>query len=111
MHLPDTRRIEDSPSIIPEQSGAALQTAMTLESVPQSWEANLRYIMAQEPGGQVNAKNPVHSARGLFQLTAVHYHLNPNGQQSFGNAVKEAQGGIRYIQRRYGTADNAVAFR
>ncbi len=29
---------------------------------------------------------------------------------SFGNAVEEAQGGIRYIQQRYGTADNAVAF-
>jgi SLT domain-containing protein len=36
--------------------------------------------------------------------------LNPNGTQSFGNAVEEAQGGIRYIQQRYGTADNAVAF-
>jgi hypothetical protein len=48
---------------------------------------------------------------GLFQLTAAHYHLNANGVLSFGNAVEEAQGGIRYIRQRYGTADNAVAFR
>jgi len=97
-------------SAIPAQSDAALSQAMALEGVPQSWQSSLRFIMARESGGQVDAKNPVHSARGLFQLTAVNYHLNPNGARSFGNAVEEAQGGIRYIQRRYGTADRAVAF-
>jgi SLT domain-containing protein len=66
--------------------------------------------MAQESAGTVDARNPVHSARGLFQLTAANYHLNPNGARSFGNAVEEAQGGIRYIEQRYGSADNAVAF-
>jgi SLT domain-containing protein len=66
--------------------------------------------MAQESAGQVDVRNPVHSARGLYQLTRANYHLNPNGERSFGNAVEEAQGGIRYIQQRYGTADNAVAF-
>ncbi len=108
--MPMTHRMLNPLSIIPAQSDAALQQAMTLEGAPQSWHASLRYIMAQESGGQVDAKNPVHSARGLFQLTAAQYHLNPNGAQSFGNAVEEAQGGIRYIQQRYGTADNAVAF-
>ncbi len=83
---------------------------MTLENVPQSWQAGLRFIMAHESGGQVDVRNPVHSARGLFQLTAALYHLNPHGTASFGNAVEEAQGGIRYIKQRYGTADNAVAF-
>jgi hypothetical protein len=101
---------EKSASTIPAQSDAALQQAMTLERVPGSWQSGLRFIMAQESGGQVNVQNPVHSARGLFQLTAANYHLNPNGAGSFGNAVEEAQGGIRYIQQRYGTADNAVAF-
>jgi hypothetical protein len=95
---------------IPAQSDAALRQAMALEGVPGSWQSGLRFIMAQESGGQVNIANPVHSARGLFQLTAANYHLNPNGAQSFGNAVEEAQGGIRYIEQRYGTADNAVAF-
>jgi Transglycosylase SLT domain len=98
-------------SMIPAQSDAALSQAMTLEGVPPaSWQSGLRFIMAQESGGRVDVKNPVHSARGLFQLTAANYHLNPNGARSFGNAVEEAQGGIRYIQQRYGTADNAVAF-
>jgi hypothetical protein len=101
---------EKSASLIPADSDAALNQAMALEGVPQTWQSSLRFIMAQESGGQVNAKNPVHSARGLFQLTAAHYHLNPSGAQSFGNAVEEAQGGIRYIQQRYGTADNAAAF-
>jgi hypothetical protein len=108
--IPYTRRAENPLSIIPPQSDAALQQAMKLEGVPQSWQSGLRFIMAQESGGQVGAKNPVHSARGLFQLTAANAHLNPNGARSFGNAVEEAQGGIRYIQQRYGTPDNAVAF-
>jgi hypothetical protein len=95
---------------IPAQSDVALQQAMKLEGVPQSWQAGLRFIMEKESGGQVGVKNPVHSARGLFQLTAANYHLNPNGARSFGNGVEEAQGGIRYIQQRYGSADNAVAF-
>ena len=114
LHVPlgmaHPRWIEKPDSALPAQSDAALSHAMTLEGVPSSWQSGLRFIMAQESGGQVNAKNPVHSARGLFQLTAANYHLNPNGAGSFGNAVEEAQGGIRYIQQRYGTADNAVTF-
>jgi hypothetical protein len=114
LHVPLTMAhpnwVEKPDSAIPAQADAALTHAMTLEGVPSSWQSGLRFIMAQESGGQVNAKNPVHSARGLFQLTAANYHLNPNGAGSFGNAVEEAQGGIRYIQQRYGTADNAVTF-
>ena len=102
--------IEKAVATVPVPSDTALQQAMTLEGVPPSWKSGLSFIMAQESGGQVNARNPVHSARGLFQLTAANYHLNPHGAASFGNAVEEAQGGIRYIQQRYGTADNAMAF-
>jgi hypothetical protein len=87
----------------------ALTQAMVLENVPPSWRDSLRFIMNSESGGQVGVHNPVHSARGLFQLTAANYHLNPRGAASFGNAVEEAQGGIRYIRQRYGTADSAVA--
>ncbi len=95
---------------IPAHADVALQQAMRLEGVPETWKPGLSFIMAKESSGKVDARNPVHSARGLFQLTAANYHLNPNGAGSFGNAVEEAQGGIRYIQQRYGTADNAVAF-
>ena len=108
--VPHPRRAENPVSIIPARADAALQQAMDREGVPQSWQSGLRYIMAQESGGRVDVQSPVHSARGLFQLTAAQYHLNPNGVKSFGNAVEEAQGGIRYIKQRYGTADNAVAF-
>jgi hypothetical protein len=107
---PDAARSGMVPSGVPAQSDAALRQAMTLEGVPASWQDGLRFIMARESGGVVNIQNPVHSARGLFQRTAANYHLNPHGAQSFGNAVEEAQGGIRYIQQRYGTADNAVTF-
>ena len=96
------------PATTPISADAALAQAMALENVPASWRDGLRYIMNKESGGQVGIKNPAHSARGLFQLTAVNYHLNPNGAASFGNAVEEAQGGIRYIRQRYHTADNAV---
>jgi SLT domain-containing protein len=108
--VPHAAPTYQSVSAIPAQSDAALQQAMTIEGVPQSWRSGLQFIMAQESTGKVDARNPVHSARGLYQLTAANYHLNPNGVRSFGNAVEEAQGGIRYIQQRYGTADNAVAF-
>ena len=107
---PHPVRSDKPASAIPAQSDAALRQAMTLEGVPGSWQDGLRFIMAHESGGAVDIRNPAHSARGLFQLTAANYHLNPRGAQSFGNAVEEAQGGIRYIQQRYGTADNAVAF-
>ena len=83
---------------------------MTREGVPASWQPNLAFIMAQESGGKVDAKSPIHTARGLYQLTAANYHHNPRGAASFGDAVEEAQGGIRYIRARYGTAENAAAF-
>ena len=97
-------------SAAPGSSIDALGKAMALEGVPASWQPGLTYIMAHESGGKVDAQSPVHSARGLYQLTAANYHYNPRGTASFGNAVEEAQGGIRYIRARYGTADNAVAF-
>lgn len=88
----------------------ALDQAMAQEHIPASWRPALTFIMSHESGGQVDAKSPIHSARGLFQLTAANYHYNPHGAGSFGNAVEEAQGGIRYIRARYGTADQAMAF-
>ncbi len=88
---------------------AALTQAMMLENVSISWNDSLRFIMGKESGGQVGIQNPSSSARGLFQLTAANYNLNPNGAASFGNGVEEARGGIRYIKQRYGTADNAMA--
>ena len=97
-------------SSLPAASTQALRQAMAQEGVPASWQPALTFIMAQESGGKVGVHSPVHSARGLYQLTAANYHYNPNGTASFGDAVEEAQGGIRYIRARYGTADNAAAF-
>jgi hypothetical protein len=87
----------------------ALTHAMVLENVSTSWNDSLRFIMEKESRGQVGLQNPNSSARGLFQLTASNYYLNPNGAASFGNGVEEAQGGIRYIKQRYGTADQAMS--
>jgi hypothetical protein len=94
----------------PGTAADALGQAMTQEGVPASWHVGLAYIMTRESGGKVDAHSPVHSARGLYQLTAANYHYNPQGVASFGNAVEEAQGGIRYIRARYGTANKAVEF-
>lgn len=88
----------------------ALKTAMEMEGVPNNWEAGLHFIMQRESSGKVGAANGIDTARGLFQLTKASYHLNPHGAASFGNAVEEAQGGIRYVAQRYQTADNAVGF-
>jgi hypothetical protein len=43
----------------------------------------------------------------MFQLLRFQYELNPNGENSFGNAVEECQGGIRYLLGRYHTAASA----
>jgi hypothetical protein len=87
-----------------------LHSAMSKEGVPTSWEGSLRFIMERESGGQVGVSNTRDTARGLFQLTRASYHLNPHGAASFGDAVEETQGGIRYIEQRYQTADNAARF-
>jgi len=92
-----------------EEAASALTQAMAREGVPDTWRKGLEFIMHKESSGQIDARNPVHSARGLFQLTRVNYHLNPKGEASFGNGVEEAQGGIRYIKQRYGEVDKAVA--
>lgn len=97
------------PRTAPEEAASALTQAMAREGVPDAWRPGLDFIMDKESRGQIDARNPIHSARGLFQLTRVNYHLNPNGEASFGNGVEEAQGGIRYIKQRYGEVDKAVA--
>ena len=98
------------PATIPAESLLALQSAVLLEQVPQDQSADLAWIMAQESGGIVDSKNPHSSARGLYQLLKAQYELNPNGEKSFGNAVEECQGGIRYIVHRYKTAARARKF-
>jgi hypothetical protein len=111
MRIPGASSLATKPSThVPGEAVNAISQAMALEGVPASWHAGLTYIMAQESGGRVGVHSPFHSARGLYQLTAANYHYNPNGAASFGNAVEEAQGGIRYIRARYGTAEKAMAF-
>jgi SLT domain-containing protein len=99
-------RIED----LPHSSVEALRTAMQLEHVPDNWFNDLAWIMAQESSGRVGVKNSISSARGLYQLTRANYDLMPHGESSFGNAIDEARGGIRYIVRRYHTASHAREF-
>ncbi len=101
---------EKTAAVIPDAVQHALTQAMRIERVPESWHAGLQFIMAQESSGRVGVRNHVDTARGLFQLTRASYALNPNGAGSFGNALEEAQGGIRYIREHYGTADNAAGF-
>jgi hypothetical protein len=98
------------PSVIPLASQQALREAIELESVPLTEFRDLLWIMAQESGGVVDAHNPASSARGLYQLLKVQYGLNPNGEKSFGNAVEECQGGIRYVMGRYRSAAAARQF-
>ncbi len=61
-------------AVLPAASVHALSQAMTLEGVPASWQPGLAFIMAHESGGKVDVQSPIHSARGLYQLTAANYH-------------------------------------
>jgi SLT domain-containing protein len=83
---------------------------MKREGVPIEQFNDLLWIIAHESSGRVNARNRHSSARGLFQLLSAQYVLNPHGEASFGNAVEECQGGIRYIMSRYHSATAARKF-
>ncbi|NPT56702.1 aggregation-promoting factor C-terminal-like domain-containing protein [Paraburkholderia elongata] len=95
------------PTTVPTTSQNALRKAMGIEGVPLTQFNDLLWLMAQESSGVVNVRNGKSSARGLYQLLRPQYELNPNGEKSFGNAVEECQGGIRYILGRYHTAASA----
>ncbi len=102
--------VEKDVAIVPDESRTALRDAMAREHVPAGEYDDYLWLMAQESEGIVNQPNPSSSARGLYQLLQAQYGLNPHGAQSFGNAVEEAQGGIRYVRGRYGNAAAAKAF-
>jgi hypothetical protein len=101
---------EKSPNRVPLDVQSALRDAMRAENVPDADFNDLLWIMAQESGGVVNARNGASTARGLYQLLSAQYSLNPHGAASFGNAKEECQGGIRYIYGRYRSARAAKSF-
>ncbi|MFM0603700.1 hypothetical protein PQR05_04115 [Paraburkholderia sediminicola] len=95
------------PTAVPITSQNALRKAMAIEGVALTQFNDLLWLMAQESGGMVDTRNGKLCARGMYQLLRPQYDLNPNGEKSFGNAVEECQGGIRYILGRYHTAASA----
>ena len=101
---------EKHASVVPIYVQSALRDAMRAENISEADFNDLLWIMAQESAGVVDARNGASTARGLFQLLAAQYNLNPRGAASFGNAREECQGGIRYIYGRYHSARAAKAF-
>lgn len=101
---------EKSVSVVPLQVQMALRDAMRQEQIAEVDFDDLLWIMTQESAGIVDAQNGGSTARGLFQLLHAQYGLNPHAEASFGNAVEECQGGIRYIYGRYHMASRARDF-
>jgi SLT domain-containing protein len=95
---------------VPPAVQSALREALKIEGVRADQFDDFLWIVAHESGGRVDVRNSRSSARGLFQLLSAQYPLNPNGVASFGNAVDECQGGIRYVIRRYRSASAARKF-
>ncbi len=109
-HIPQTQPREIQKAR-PSPIVKSLQEAMRREGVPIAWFPDLLYIMMAESSGLVGAKNRKgSSATGLFQLLKDNWHYMPRGEQSIGDAVDEAIGGIRYIKARYGDAAKARKF-
>ncbi len=102
--------VEHNPKDVPANVQLALREALKLENVSTLQFDDFLWLIAQESNGKVNAKNPHSTARGLFQLLRNQYALNPRGEESFGNATEECQGGIRYVIGRYRTALAARQF-
>jgi len=101
---------EKDPDKVPQSSKDALRKAILIEHLPLGSYDDFLWIMAQESGGVVGVRNSVSTARGLYQLLAAQYPLNPHGKESFGDAVEECQGGIHYIMGRYHSARAAKEF-
>ena len=101
---------EKNPALVPAEVQNALRRALQIEDLAMSHFDDLLWIIAQESGGEVGVRNHCSTARGLFQLLRAQYFLNPNGEKSFGNAIEECQGGIRYVVDRYQSAEKAKAF-
>lgn len=97
-------------AVVPLYVQSALRDAIRLERISAADYDDLLWILARESSGIVDNRNYSSSARGLFQLLRAQYDLNPHGEKSFGNAVEECQGGIRYIYGRYHSARAARAF-
>lgn len=109
--LPKAQHKFKDPAIVPPDIRQALRQAMALERMPADWLDDMLWILAQESEGNIGITNRKgSSARGLFQLTRANYGLMPRGEASFGNAVEECQGGVRYVVGRYHTAAAARAF-
>ncbi len=85
---------------------------MIIEDLPQNDFDDLKWIMAQESMGIPGAPNQQGStASGLFMvLDDQKKSFYPHGEASVGNAIEEAQGGIRYILTRYGSVAEARRF-
>ncbi|WP_217430271.1 hypothetical protein [Sphingomonas bacterium] len=99
------------PAKVPPAIQLALRQAMMTEKVPTDQYDDLLWILAQESEGNIGIHNGQGStARGLFQLLKAQYHFYPKGEASFGNAVEECQGGIRYIVARFHNAAAARKF-
>lgn len=101
---------EKDPKNISPIVKCALRDAMRLERISYLEYDDFLWIIAQESGGIIGARNGKSTARGLFQLLRAQYGLNPNGDKSFGNAVEECQGGIHYVVGRYHSAAAAKRF-
>ena len=87
-----------SVSAIPAQSNAALQQAINLENVPQSWRPACNSSSCRIHG-KVGASSPVHLRSRPVSAHGGELSLQPQrGAFVQGNAVEEAQGGIRYIR-------------
>ena len=99
-----------NPALVPVEVQHALREALQREGVPATQYDDLLWIIAQESGGHIGVRSACSTARGLFQLLRAHYCLNPDGEHSFGNAVEECRGGIRYVMKRYGSAGAAKLF-
>lgn len=101
---------EKDTSVVPLSVQSALREALQIEGVRPTEYKDLLWIIAQESAGVVGVRNSNSSARGLFQLLSAQYALNPNGVDSFGNAVEECRGGIHYVLGRYHSAAAAKRF-
>lgn len=81
-----------------------------LAGVNGGMDANARWIMMRESGGNPNAKNPTSTAFGAFQMLRATRKQYMGADWQSHDLNKQYAGASRYVRDRYGSWANAKSF-
>lgn len=92
------------------QMTGLVSQAVQEAGVPQSWIPALVELSSRESSWRPAAKNPNSSAYGLFQFLDGTWDSYAEPGWNRGDPLDQTLAAIKYVQKRYGTPQKALAF-